>query len=223
MTRLVHRVMIFAAACVPALSGCAARPPHVTGAPVAPGSYDAAFVAAKDSLREFAFELDRVDGVGGLISTHTRRSSGIATPWIPHSDGLGGAVDGAFEYERRRAVVTFDAPDAPRSPAPETSGAEAPATAAAPAADPGVPEWNIAREPVAPDNALTANVRVWVERVYRPGRRVSPTSVRLSSFTSDPELRDAGLEPAIIVPVREDPSLAAKIAADISRRLGAPR
>lgn len=185
------------------LSGCATIPasPDV-GIPA--GQYAAAFQAAKDAVRDYQFELDRVDAEGGVITTHTRGSSGLATPWLPHTDSGGGAWRGLVQRERRRVEVVFW-PAGAEPACDGTSGAHSSAVALRPPLDQGA--------------AMTARVSVFVERVYRPGRRVDATSVRLSSFASDPELKELGLEPAFAVVDRPDPSLQSRIAGDIARRI----
>lgn len=40
-----------------------------------------AFAAAKDVLRELRFELNRIDGREGVLTTQPKFSSGLATPW----------------------------------------------------------------------------------------------------------------------------------------------
>ena len=63
---------------------------------------------------------------------------------------------------------------------------------------------------------LTADVIVTVERLYRPGRRVDATSVRLTGFTSDPN-NGPGLGPpaAFAVEQRKDIALSLRIQGDM--------
>lgn len=75
---------------------------------ISPAEYPAAFQAAKDLLREYEFELDRVDAEAGIITTHPRASAGFATPWIPHMTSPEGALEGYLQPERRIASITFD-------------------------------------------------------------------------------------------------------------------
>lgn len=206
-----------------ALGGCAGTEKVSTEVAVAPGRYAEAFEAAKDVLRDYQFDLDRVDAVSGVVTTHGRGSSGFATPWIPHGTSFGDGVSGAIERERRVAAVVFTSGAeevvAERKEVPEAEGGVDKADAieellpgAVPGAGPGAAALDSTGE-------VRARVTVWVERVYSPGRRVSATSVRLSSFTSDPELREQGLEPSFAVQVREDAALGARLARDIGARL----
>lgn len=206
-----------------ALGGCAGAGKVSTEVAVAPGRYAEAFEAAKDVLRSYQFDLDRVDAVSGVVTTHGRGSSGLATPWIPHGSSFGDGVSGAIERERRVAAVVFT------SGAGEASAAEG-GVDKVDAIDellPGaIPGAGAGAGAAVLDSAgeVRARVTVWVERVYSPGRRVSSTSVRLSSFTSDSELREQGLEPSFAVQVREDAALGARIAREIGGRIrGDPR
>lgn len=67
---------------------------------------------------------------------------------------------------------------------------------------------------------VRGRVEVVIERVRRPGWRLDTTSLRLSSFTEDPALRERGLWPRYTVATEQDPLLAGRLAADIRRKLG---
>ncbi len=201
---------IVAALACAGLASCASKAKPDPTVAVPAGKYAEAFEVAKDALREFQFELDRVDAAGGIVTTHARGSAGFATPWVPHTSSLGESARGFVERERRRAAVVFEPTGTTRPTADAGTATAEP--------QPNKP-IDLALEPVNPDAEMTARVRVWIERVYRPGRRVSATSVRLSSFTSDPELREQGLEPAFAVETKSDDALEARLATWISGRL----
>lgn len=211
------------------LVGCAAAP-QATSLDVPPGQYSQAFEAAKQTLRDARFDLARLDAQVGVITTLPRVSSGFATPWIAHGGSFGADTEGLAHYQRRTVRVTF-------TPATAANAAEAaPSPGAIPAAGSGDSAAVGASSvglPAPGDDAgqggadlrafagpLRADVRVIVDRVYRPGRRGDATSARLQSFTSDPSLAARGLEPLYSVEFREDSALAARLAADISRSMG---
>lgn len=198
---------IFVAALGVLISGCASKPGNpVVGVPA--GRFSDAFQAAKETLRDYRFELDRVDAAGGVLTTQATGSSGFATPWIPHTSTADDTIRGFIERERRWARVIFAAPGTD----PESGKVEA-ITAR------GGTDF-LPAAPINKEGELTARFEVRVERVYRPGRRVDSTGVRLVSFTSDPELEEQGLEPAFAVDTRADERLAARMAADLARRTG---
>lgn len=172
-------------------AGCASAPKPSENLSIPAGNYPAAFQAAKDVLRNYEFELDRVDAREGIITTAPRAWSGAATPWLPYSSQPLDAVEGLMQFEQRTARVEF-------RPASDT---------AAEIAD--LRDFQ---------GELTAEVTVTVERLYRPGRRVDATSVRLTSFSRDPKSSPRGGPPqAFATEVRQDTPLAARIQADLIR------
>jgi hypothetical protein len=178
------------------LAACASRPTDTTFT-IPPGQYAAAFDAAKQTIREAEFELARIDARGGVIASLPRASSGYATPWIRHGSSFNDDVEGLAHYQRRQIRITF---------APE--GADA--TADPPSADTDLREHQ---------GTLIARVEVDIERIYKPGRRLDATSARLTSFATDPDLVDRGLQPLFTAEHRPDPALAARIAHEISTRV----
>lgn len=180
------------------LAACASRPADNTFT-VAPGQYTAAFDAAKKTIREAEFELARIDARGGVIATLPRASSGFATPWIQHGSSFNDDVEGLSHYQRRQVRITF---------LPEGT------TEADSTSDAGID----LREHQGP---LIARVEVEIERVYKPGRRLDATSARLTSFATDPDLVERGLQPMFTAEHRPDPALAARIAQEISSRVSA--
>lgn len=195
--RWIGTALIFTAG---VLAGCASRPGAAL-VDVPAGRYSAVFQAAKDVLRDAQFELDRVDAEGGVITTRARGSSGLATPWLPHSAGFSDAVTGLAQRERRRVEVVFSA------------AGEADQQRETPGSD-------VARPALPPDMPLRLEVLVTVERVYRPGKRVDATGVRLTSYASDPSMRQDGLEPAFAVESRKDAGLAGVLAEKIRKSAG---
>lgn len=183
---------------VPLISGCAAPPPARFS--ITPEQYDAAFAAARDVLRDRHFDLARVDARAGVITTQPSSSAGLATPWIDHTDTLEDAATGLMERERRRVEVRF---------LPTGSAASAaPAEASSPDAD--------LRSLPGP---YDVDVRVVVERIYQPGRRVDATGVRLTSLAQDPELIAKGEQPRYAVENREDTRLAGRLAKSIEQHI----
>lgn len=167
--------MPVAAGLVLALSACATREgPSQTSIPGLEdqASYEAAFQAARDELRDRGYLLDRVDAAAGVITT--QRS------------GVPGGVGDVLNRQRHYVRVTFSPP-----------GGE-----------------------VVEAGSRTVDVRVITERVSRPGWRVPPASVRLSSTTADPSLDDRGLRPVYAVPIEDDASASAELLGAIRRRIG---
>lgn len=179
--------------------GCAAPKPARFS--IAPEQYDAAFAAAREALRDYHFDLARIDARAGVITTQSASSAGLATPWINHTDTLGDATTGLTEFERRRVEVRFLPSDA----AIDAAGA---ATLPDPTKD--------VRTLGGP---LTVDVHVVIERIYRPGRRPDATGVRLESRYEDPELIARGEQPRYAIDHRDDPRLAGRIASVIEKQI----
>lgn len=171
------------------IGACATRPSETTFA-VPPGGYQRAFDAAKQTLREAEFELSRIDARAGVIDSLPRASSGFATPWIRHGSSFDDDVEGLSHYQRRAARITFE-------PADEANT---------------LPSDDL-RMHAGP---MLARVEVYVERVYKPGRRLDATSARLTSIATDPDLVERGLQPLFTAEHRPDPALAARLADKIS-------
>lgn len=174
------------------LTACAAAP-EPTGFTIGAGRYDEAFNAAKDVLREFEFELERVDARSGIISTAPRASSGAATPWIPHAASARDALEGLLQFEQRVARIQFTH----EGPHPVLGD-----------------DIRVVQSPVR------AEVIVQVERFHRPGRRFDPSGIRLQSRWIDPSvLTSASQTGWHIDNAGMDQPLAARIAAALGRRV----
>ena len=71
------------------------------------GDFAETFQAAKDVLREYRFELDRVDAREGVITTRAMSASGWATPWVDHASDWDGAWRDTLQDEARKVRVVF--------------------------------------------------------------------------------------------------------------------
>lgn len=173
------------------LAACTAKPqPTVLSFPS--DRYADAFQAAKDTLRDFEFELDRVDARSGVITTLPRAWSGAATPWLPYSSTPRDAWEGLVQFEHRSARIEFRPAD--------------------PTVPPDVDLLEYKGE-------ISSTVSVGVERVYRPGRRVDATGVRLASRASGPPAQMPG---RAMVAQRPDQPLAGRILAAIAALTAVP-
>jgi hypothetical protein len=103
-------LLIAALAFAGMLTGCSARG---TGEFLVPaGRYDQAFVAARETLRDFRFTPERIDAQAGIITTRSKPTAGLATPWDAEQSTPGDEV-GDWLHRRTRSVrIEFD-PAAP--------------------------------------------------------------------------------------------------------------
>jgi len=174
------------------LGGCAGSSGN-TELTLTSAQYTDAFQAAKDALAEYRFELDRVDAGAGVITSMPKASQGIATPWDFEQSSFEQELEDLANRHLRRVRITFE----PVSPAED-------------------PQQDL-RTATGP---IVGRVEVIVDRVRRAGWRLEPTSVRLSTFTRDPDLVARGMWPQYTVPISQDPEFAARLADGIRRRMG---
>ncbi|MBX3404200.1 MAG: hypothetical protein KF699_12395 [Phycisphaeraceae bacterium] len=155
-----------------------------TTARIPAGQYAAAFDCARRELRDAGFTLERVDAWSGVITTRPGTSAGFMTPWSGHQSTVAQEL-GDFAHRHQRIVrITFE-PAEPRD------------------ADPG--------DLRAFDADLLMRTRVVVERVHVPHWRIDRSTIRHSSYATDPALVARGMQPSYAVPREEDPLLAARL------------
>ncbi len=162
------------------------------------GSYAAAFDATREVLRDFRFDLERVDAAQGVITTDAKRTAGLATPWDSEQSDLVDEFDDFFNDQRRRVRVVFE-----------------PLTA-----EGGVAEVGGGDSYLEHDGPFRARVEVTIYRVQTYGLRISPKAVRFPSYTRNPELIARGIPAVYEVPLRQDAGLASELAGKIERRAG---
>lgn len=193
--RAILFISILGLACQ-CLGGCAGGADTFA---VPAGQYDATFETARQVLRDERWLIERVDAQAGVISTQRR------------TDVLAGSfyftVENLANRQQRFVRVLF---------APQ-GGAAAPS----PAPDPADPTLSsTSPDLTAAPVPLVMSVRVFIDRIEEPGRRLSTASTRLVSYTSDPVLIERGMEPSYRVAKGEDQPMAARIAQEIARRMG---
>lgn len=66
------------------------------------------FDATRETLMEYRFALDRVDARRGVITTHPKRTAGLATPWDREQSGLDQEWEDLLNEQRRVVRVEFD-------------------------------------------------------------------------------------------------------------------
>lgn len=88
------------------LGGCSA--PRSPEFEVSSGEYAAAFDAAREVLRDYRFQLERVDAAAGVITTQPKNTAGAASPWDREQSTLGQEVEDLLNLQRRVVRVTFD-------------------------------------------------------------------------------------------------------------------
>jgi len=168
-----------------------------TGGYAGEGGY---FDIARDVLRDEGFILERVDAQLGVILTRPKTTAGLATPWHTDQSTIEQEIDDLANRQQRTVRITFAAAGS------DPSGSTSPAPDAPPT------DLRAAQTPI------DMSVRVIVERLQRPGRRISSASVRLSTYSIDTDFKDRGLAYGYAVPIEDDQNLAARLADEIAVR-----
>jgi hypothetical protein len=185
------------------VAGCSSEGP--TTFEIAPSEYDVAFKQTREVLRDWHFNVDRVDAASGVITTRPKFSAGLATPWVSQQSSLTEEWEDFANRQERRVRVTFE----PKSLA---DSAESPQGTGGLVGSPFV-DVRQSGEPVI------ARVEVTVDRVQLPGWQPQTKSIRRSGRTRDPALEDRGMWPEYRVPDRQDPDLAARLVREITERV----
>lgn len=156
------------------------------------GQYERAFDAAKESLRDLRFDLERVDAASGVITTRAKTTGGLMTPWDPEQSTARQEWEDMLNQQSRVVRVRFEPADAGAEAVEDLRGYTGP---------------------------LRAEVDVVVMRTARPNWRVQPKAVTFSRFTRDPAAIERGIGYNYEVPETRDPRLGARLSADIRERL----
>lgn len=174
-----------------AIGGCADQQQSSATFRIPAAEYALYFEGAKQVLRDHQFDLERVDARAGILTSSPASSAGWATPWIDHAQSASASNADLIQRRRRIATVRF-------SPVgDETNRANA-------------------VDPVGQDlrdfeGTIEVSVSVLIEQVYRPGRRLSPASIRLTTFTDDPRENLTGPQQLVTRIVGSDPKLASRL------------
>lgn len=169
---------------------------------VAADKYAVAFDAARDLLRSYRFEIERVDAQAGTITTLPRRSGGALTPWDREQQSWTQEWDDTFNLNARRVRVTFSPWEAEAEPtgaagekegekegegAVERAGEESAAADSASAGSSVIPPANAEPTDMRTESRqLVVTFEVTIERRQRVGLRINPVSITRSSVARDP-------------------------------------
>jgi hypothetical protein len=158
------------------------------------GQYAAAFDAALETLRAYRFPIDRVDATAGVITTASKQSSGLASPWDIEQSTPTQEVEDLLALHSRRVRVSFEA---------ATSGATT-----------GENEFDA--------GPVRGRVEAFVDRRYVSGWRLSSAAILQSDFTTDTVAASCGRPQQFDAPLTRDERLEARLAARIRRTLSQP-
>lgn len=180
------------------LSGCSAHPDVADTFEIEPDQYAVTFDITREVLRRYRFEPDRLDARAGVITSTSKPTSGLATPWDLEQSSLTDELADLGNQQQRRVRVTFNPLDADDGQLG--------------LGDP-VPDVRVAEGPIE------VQVQVYVERVRWPGWRLNSAKINLTSRYIDPELRARGMQPWYEQTLHRDDAFARRLSAAIQSRL----
>lgn len=88
--------------------GCSSSVDHARGFTFAAGDYPEAFASTRSVLREYRFDIERVDADSGVITTLPEFSPGLLQPWSPLQTGFGDEWEDTVNRQAREVRVTFE-------------------------------------------------------------------------------------------------------------------
>lgn len=188
---------------VPVASCTTAQPTEELA--VSATGYDAAFVAVREVLRDYRFDIDRVDARAGVITTAPKSTAGFATPWDGEQQTLGQEWEDLTNRQQRTVRVIFE-------PASARLGRERGPT---PQSAPGPARADIRTL----DEPIGIRVQVIVDRINRPHFRGETENLRSSTHAREPALRARGMQPSYAVPRDRDRLFEQKLLGAIERKL----
>lgn len=206
-------ILSLALAAAALLGGCGSTPRPATALPIPAGRYEEAFNAARESLRDLRFDLERVDARLGVITSRPHATDGLATPWDRDQSTMRQEVEDLAHEQRRRVRISFVSPiDAAKPPPPAGQAATLP-----------LQDAPAPRDLVDQRGGLTMRVEVAVLRTQRPGWRVNANSVRGSSFSYDPGQAASAEQAEYETPVGHDEALAGRLVERVRAAMSLPK
>jgi hypothetical protein len=208
--------MIRPAACLLAISalilsigGCTSVPRDVvTTVPAA--NYAQTFEAAKATLREYRFVIERVDARAGVITTQAKGTAGLITPWDKEQTTTRQELEELINQEVRTVRVEFIPVGTPEKD-PVISARKATLTPADQANADLIDLRDLGQD-------LQCRVIVAVDRLHRPGRLLSTKTIRGTRNYEDPDLNRRSIAPLSSESLGRDENLEKRLTDEIQKR-----
>ncbi len=195
------------------LGGCASVPQDVSTS-VPASNYANTFEAAKATLRDYRFVIERVDARAGVITTRAKPTAGLITPWDKEQSTTKQELEELINQEVRTVRVEFIPSGLPESD-PVINARKATLTPADQSAGDLLDLRNASQD-------LQCRVIVSVDRLHRPGRLLSTKTIRRTQNFEDPELVSRGIAPLSSESLGRDPALESRLLAAIQQRAANP-
>ncbi len=190
--------------CLLLLTGCGSAA-RVSDTPLETQEYAKGFEVVKNVLREYRFELERIDARHGVITTRPKPTAGLVTPWDGEQSTTRQEAEELINQELRAVRVEF-----------VPTGVDSVQRSTLTPANTAEGDLKDLRSEQQP---LRIVVTVNQLRVHRPGRQMSTKSIRSSTMYTDPELQRRGLAPMSIEELGRDEKLESRLLAAIEKQL----
>ena len=189
------------------LAGCSSSPRvrDTSDTPLQTQEYARGFEVVKDVLREYRFELERIDARHGVITTRAKPTAGLITPWEKEQSTARQEVEELINQDLRAVRVEF-----------VPAGVDSHQRSTLTPADTAEADLKDLR---TQQQTLRIVVTVNQLRVHRPGRQPSTKSIRTSTMYADPALSKRGLAPMAIEEMGRDEKLESRLLAAIEKQL----
>jgi hypothetical protein len=208
MIRPVVSLSIVSALLV-SIGGCASAPRDVvTTVPAA--NYAQTFEAAKATLRDYRFVIERVDARAGVITTQAKGTAGLITPWDKEQTTTRQELEELINQEVRTVRVEFIPLGTPERD-PVINARKATLTPADQANADLIDLRDLGQD-------LQCRVVVAVDRLHRPGRLLSTKTIRGTRNYEDPDLNQRGIAPLSAESLGRDENLEKRLTAEIQKR-----
>ncbi len=155
----------------------------------APDDYEQVFAIAREVLSEYRFGINRVDLSRGILTTHPKRTSGLATLWDREQSSLEQELEDFANQHEREVRITFAHTHPDDTQATQT------------------------------DQHATMRVEVMVYRIHRPNWRLEPESIRLSTHAQSRNAAGQLEKSSFREALTKDNQLADRIAQAIQDRI----
>jgi hypothetical protein len=191
-------------------TGCTAAtgPSRLT---IQPSEYTEAFDAAVSAVRSHGLEPRIMDRRSGVIETDAIQTPSLLEPWAWQGTDRDLALLNTLGNTQRRIRIEF-------SP---SAGVPLARTPAQTLESPDLLGLTINEDLTHTDHPIDARVWVWVERTYRPGRKLSSWTLSKTTYER-PEVNDAHWEQVsrrVVVPEARDRGAEQQLLSEVAQAI----
>ncbi|MEM7754061.1 MAG: hypothetical protein AAF297_00320 [Planctomycetota bacterium] len=189
------------------LAGCRA-PETPRTFTFAAADYPRVFEITQETIRDYRFDLARIDARSGIITTDLKPTAGLATPGDLEQQTLGQEWQDLVNDQLREVRVWFRKTDTDAGSAAPDGTSPGPALR---------PQSDLTQ--ARPDETVEATIEVTIHRRRYPGKQVETERVSTSRNWQSRQLSQRQLRNATPIPLRRDDDFAKRLSERITRSL----